>query len=679
MGGPFNFIPRSSSLSRSQLPRAELHNGADQVKLEQAEPYNKPDAYASLPPTGPRAAAKTTHATFEPSKAFVRQLTTKSEYRRHLATLLKEHALVEGGDLQVATWIKDEGFDTTVTSVLQALENARANDLLFWASRYNLFVLWSADRTHPWDALPGAASHTTLEIGKLRGSDREVVVLMNDKPVIDYTFQAGVFKTTSPIEWETPTGKPAMVNLELQLSAFFGYGKVAEDAYLGLQCHGVLWPAVTAEAPVHWPIAPPIVSGKVNIAGRAAAISPANADTLAAFAGVYASHQLPEVAGKPAEAGFELSITVNSQGRPVLTVDGRALMAWTFDANNVLAWDNEAGYAAWLQFMALPGGPVFMGSLRPVDDAEGVPQAGFNVFGELASQASRLSPDGVMDPAVGQLVAAGLASAATLLTASLMRSAYKCWSALKGGLSADEIAAAHDVLLERMDAEFETLKRLEAVSIAAEATFTGAASAKDMDPSATTDARSAEAEAAENAQAAKTAADVTENAATEAGEAANENNALESTSKAAVAAWRASQAQAAAAAAETSALEAAKHARLAHTVAALTAAHAAAQSFNLAKEVASDAAKAEARAAAAALRAVEAGIAVYAERRDYLKLKDIAEASDVAGKALDAANAAVAGWEAGSVASRRAALDAAKVAAEFSQLCHKFMRSVHRT
>ena len=57
----------------------------------------------------------------------------------------------------------------------------------------------------------------------------------------------------------------------------------------------------------------------------------------------------------------------------MLTVDGRALVAWTFDANNVLAWDNEAGYAAWLQFMALPGGPVFMGSLRPVEDAEDVP------------------------------------------------------------------------------------------------------------------------------------------------------------------------------------------------------------------------------------------------------------------------------------------------------------------
>ena len=47
-------------------------------------------------------------------------------------------------------------------------------------------------------------------------------------------------------------------------------------------------------------------------------------------------------------------------------------------------------------------------------------------------------------------------------------------------------------------------------------------------------------------------------------------------------------------------------------------------------------------------------------------------------QALDAAKAAVTGWEAASVASRRGALDAAKVAAEFSQLCHKFMRSVHR-
>ncbi len=63
---------------------------------------------------------------------------------------------------------------------LQALENAKSNDLLFWASRYNLFVLWSADRTHPWDSMPGAANHATLEIGKQRGSDSEVWLAPND-------------------------------------------------------------------------------------------------------------------------------------------------------------------------------------------------------------------------------------------------------------------------------------------------------------------------------------------------------------------------------------------------------------------------------------------------------------------------------------------------------------------
>ena len=52
--------------------------------------------------------------------------------------------------------------------------------------------------------------------------------------------------------------------------------------------------------------------------------------------------------------------------------------------------------------------------------------------------------------------------------------------------------------------------------------------------------------------------------------------------------------------------------------------------------MASESAAAEARAAGAALVAVEAGIALYAERRDYLKLKDIAEASDVAGKVCPA-------------------------------------------
>lgn len=55
-------------------------------------------------------------------------------------------------------------------------------------------------------------------------------------------------------------------------------------------------------------------------------------------------------------------------------------------------------------------------------------------------------------------------------------------------------------MLERMDSEFATLKRLEALVTAAEDTFVGSSSAKEMDPAATADAVTAEAEAAENAQ-----------------------------------------------------------------------------------------------------------------------------------------------------------------------------------
>jgi hypothetical protein len=50
---------------------------------------------------------------------------------------------------------------------------------------------------------------------------------------------------------------------------------------------------------------------------------------------------------------------------------------------------------------------------------------GFNVFGELQGQASRLSPDMQMDSTVGQLVASGLATAGTLLCSALLRNAHR--------------------------------------------------------------------------------------------------------------------------------------------------------------------------------------------------------------------------------------------------------------
>ena len=50
---------------------------------------------------------------------------------------------------------------------------------------------------------------------------------------------------STPIEWETPNSQIARVNLQLQFSAFFGYGQAdAQPGYLGLQCHGLLWPVM---------------------------------------------------------------------------------------------------------------------------------------------------------------------------------------------------------------------------------------------------------------------------------------------------------------------------------------------------------------------------------------------------------------------------------------------------
>ena len=54
-----------------------------------------------------------------------------------------------------------------------------------------------------------------------------------------------------------------------------------------------------------------------------------------------------------------------------MSVNGASLHSWSFDAMNVLTWAEEAGVSsAWLQFMALPGGPVFLGSLKNADTPE---------------------------------------------------------------------------------------------------------------------------------------------------------------------------------------------------------------------------------------------------------------------------------------------------------------------
>ena len=78
-----------------------------------------------------------------------------------------------------------------------------------------------------------------------------------------------------PVSWTTPTGEVASVNLELRMSTFFGYGKKDEQEddwqemqglrYLGTQCHGIMWPSAGEATLPDWPVAPPIIAGKVGV------------------------------------------------------------------------------------------------------------------------------------------------------------------------------------------------------------------------------------------------------------------------------------------------------------------------------------------------------------------------------------------------------------------------------
>lgn len=78
-------------------------------------------------------------------------------------------------------------------------------------------------------------------------------------------------------------------------------------------------------------------------------------------------------------------------GEVAVSVNGSALSGWKFDAMNVLTWSEEAGCSAWLQFMVLPSGPVFMGTLKTPDQAE------------LAPGKYTANPPAVLSPMPGSL------------------------------------------------------------------------------------------------------------------------------------------------------------------------------------------------------------------------------------------------------------------------------------
>ena len=119
--------------------------------------------------------------------------------------------------------MRDEGYDCTPSSVADALDAARLGDLLFWAGRYALFVQWSPDGSHPWDAAPGAGAAVELEVGVAPGT-ADPVVLLGGVPLRGAEFRGGALRLRDPVVWATPDGGEVPVFMELQARTAAGVG-----------------------------------------------------------------------------------------------------------------------------------------------------------------------------------------------------------------------------------------------------------------------------------------------------------------------------------------------------------------------------------------------------------------------------------------------------------------------
>ena len=85
-----------------------------------------------------------------------------------------------------------------------------------------------------------------------------------------------------------------------------------------------------------------------------------------------------------------------SVGRPSVTLNGNKVSGWAFDQNNVLSFEMQAGFSAWLQFTVLPGGPLFLGTMAPSNTEGFISDKEFQVCAHLVCTAWRCSASGCL-------------------------------------------------------------------------------------------------------------------------------------------------------------------------------------------------------------------------------------------------------------------------------------------
>jgi hypothetical protein len=589
----------------------------------------------TAPSLAPAAAAPAAAARAPPvsagAAALAARLRADGDARCELAALLQHPS---SNQLELVDWLAARACAAPPAEAARAVARARLDDPAHWAGRYTLFVKWSMDGAHPWDGADGAADPAaTLELAALDGGG---VAAFLDGAALDFAFEDGVLKTLTSVPCVAPDGSAARVHLHLSFSA----GAACAGAYIAPQCHGLLWhDGATHMAPMDWPIAPPRVAGKANVADRATAAAPCALPAAAAFDGEYDTLILPApspIDGSRAGAarrGPGLALTGG-----ILTLGGRRVVGAAFSRASVLSWpaspDGRPG--GWLHCAHLPAGPLLLGRIGAAGDDS---SPAFNFMAECAGAPSVYLTVDALDTSSPLLEAAGLAAAATGELGVGLAATACAW---EGDVAAAAIAVAAATAAISADADRALL----------ESAFGPAGLGLVVAPEESVGAARAQESAAEHARAARHAADVAEAAAAVAAACGAAGRAGGAAAKSAAAAFHASCAAASAASAEEAALWAAAHATATRMAGSLYVASVAAASFNDAKDGARAAAAAASDAAAACLGAVQRHLAQLALTTDYAAVKDAADAAAACSAANELGGAVLAAWEAGTAADR---------------------------
>ena len=633
---PAGTLTLTAAAGGAAAPRAPPAPSADGVALAAVQARFASHLTLSAPPR-PDAAA------------FARRLREAGDDRAGLADLLGAAGRGLAAELEVEDFLRARGCGSGVPAAAKAIAASRLSDPSFWAGRYALFVQWSPDGAHPWDAAPGADEPAaTLELAVL---DSGGVAAFLDGAAVDFQFDGGVLRTTSPLPCAAPDGSSTWVRLALSFTTSPEAG-AEEGAFLGPQCHGVMWADSGLDAPPppsDWPVAPPRVAGKANTGSRPVAACPPAAPHLSSFEGEYETLLLP-----PGDASGARTDGPARPGPPLrIDADGRVWVAGVeargaaLSPAGILTWPSTSAIGGgWMHCGHHAAGPLLLGCF-------GVPggpiPAGrpFDVLAERSGAPSvYLSADAV-DTSAATLEAAGLAAASTARLGTALSAAAKAWAAALAG--DDELARgwATDAADSAAGAAAADAARAEL-----EAAFGPAGLGLVVAPEESVGAARAQEAAAEHAKAARQAADAADAAAAGAASAAAAGAPAPAAAKAAAAAYNAARAAAAAAAAEESAAWAAAHGRATRMRGSLYQAAVAAAAYNDARDGARAASAAAAAGGSAALAAAQRLLAQLAVTADYGSVKDVADAC-AAGQAAAAATAdALECWDAGTAAAR---------------------------